>query len=79
MSETFGVKAFGKLGGLIGVPFTLGMALGQVVGGRLFVLRDNYNLAFSAFALSFFLSGVAFALVRPYFLLESGGAESTAR
>ena len=79
LSETFGVKSFGKLGGLIGIPFTLGMALGQIVGGRLFVLQNNYNLAFSAFALSFFLSGAAFALVKPYFLLESGAAESTAR
>ena len=71
ISETFGVKAFGKLGGLIGVPFTAGMALGQVVGGRLFVLQNNYNLAFSTFALSFLLSGAAFAFVKPYFLMES--------
>ena len=78
MSETFGVKSFGWLGGLIGIPFTLGMALGQVVGGRLFVLQNNYTLAFSAFALAFFLSAVALALVKPYFLMESEAAESTA-
>ncbi len=71
LSETFGVKAFGRLAGLLGVPFTLGMALGQVAGGRLFVLENNYTLAFSAFALSFCLSGVALALVKPYFLIES--------
>jgi MCP family monocarboxylic acid transporter-like MFS transporter 13 len=70
MSETFGVKSFGRLGGLIGIPFTLGMALGQVVGGRLFVLQNNYTLAFSVFALAFFLSAVALALVKPYFLLD---------
>ena len=75
MSETFGVKSFGRLGGLVGIPFTLGMALGQVVGGRLFVLQNNYNLAFGTFALAFFFSGVAYALVKPYFLLESGTAE----
>jgi MFS family permease len=79
MSETFGTKSFGRLGGLIGIPFTLGMALGQVVGGRLFVLQNNYNLAFSAFALAFFVSATALALVRPYFLLGSAGtAEPTA-
>lgn len=78
MSETFGVKSFGRLGGLIGIPFTLGMALGQVVGGHLFVLRNNYSLAFSAFALAFFLSGAAYALVKPYFRMESEAAESTA-
>jgi MFS family permease len=77
LSETFGVKSFGKLGGLIGIPFTLGMALGQVVGGRLFVLQNNYTLAFSAFAISFVLSGVAFALVKPYFLIESGRGAPT--
>jgi len=74
LSETFGVKAFGRLGGLIGIPFTVGMALGQVTGGRLFVLQKNYNLAFSTFALAFFLSGLAFALVKPHFLRESEGA-----
>jgi MFS family permease len=73
LSETFGVKSFGKLGGLIGIPFTLGMALGQVVGGRLFVLQNNYSLAFGIFALAFLLSGVAFALVKPYFLVNQRG------
>jgi MFS family permease len=78
ISETFGVKSFGRLGGLVGIPFTLGMALGQIVGGRLFVLQNNYHLAFSVFALAFFLSGTTFALVKPHFLLESGVDESTA-
>ena len=71
LSETFGVKAFGKLAGLLGIPFTVGMALGQIVGGRLFMLEHNYNIAFSTFACSFCLSGVALALVKPYFLIES--------
>jgi hypothetical protein len=47
------------------------------VGGRLFVLQNNYTLAFSAFAISFVLSGVAYALVKPYFLIESHRAAST--
>jgi MFS family permease len=71
MSETFGIRSFGRLNGLIGIPFTLGMALGQIVGGRLFVLQNNYSLAFGAFALAFFVSATVLALVRPYFLLES--------
>ena len=49
LSETFGVKAFGKLAGLLGIPFTVGMALGQIVGGRLFMLEHNYNIAFRIF------------------------------
>ncbi len=72
LSETFGVRSFGTLGGLVGIPFTLGMALGQIVGGKLFVMQDNYILAFTTFGASFLISGIAYGLVKPYFLLESG-------
>ncbi len=71
VSETFGVRAFGRLSGLLGIPFTLGMAAGQVVGGRLYVVRNNYDLAFTVFGLAFLVSGVALGLVRPYFLVET--------
>lgn len=71
ISETFGVKSFGKVAGLIGIPFTIGMALGMVVGGRLYDLRQNYNLAFLVFAAALILAGIAIAFVKPYFLVES--------
>ena len=71
VSETFGVKAFGKLMGLLGIPFTIGMALGLAAGGRLYVLRDNYNLAFSVFALAFLLAGTAISFARPHFLFDT--------
>ncbi len=71
LSETFGVKAFGKLMGLLGIPFTIGMALGQIVAGKLFVSQNNYKIAFAIFALAFLLSGISLILVKPYFLLDS--------
>jgi len=70
VSETFGVKAFGKLMGLIGIPYTIGMALGMFAGGYLFDLHKDYNIAFAAFALAFLVAGIAISLARPYFLFE---------
>jgi len=70
LSETFGVKAFGKISGLIGIPFTIGMALGQVVGGRLFELRGDYRLAFCIFALALLSAGVTITFAKPYHLFE---------
>jgi len=68
ISETFGVKAFGKLMGLLGIPVTFGMALGQFLSGWLYHLHSNYNMAFSAFALAYFLCGISLVFVKPYFL-----------
>jgi MFS family permease len=71
MSETFGVKSFGKLMGMIGIPFTLGMAIGQVAGGHLFESMGNYNIAFGIFAVAFVFAGIAIGLARPNFLLDT--------
>jgi sugar phosphate permease len=70
MSETFGVKSFAKLMGMLGIPFTLGMAIGQVAGGHLFDVTGNYIIAFSMFVGTFVLAGIAIALARPNFLLD---------
>ena len=70
LSETFGVKAFGKLMGLMGIPVTLGMALGQFLSGWLFHLQNNYHIAFSAFVLAYLLSGISLIFVKPTFLLS---------
>ncbi|GAB4333900.1 MAG: MFS transporter [Candidatus Abyssubacteria bacterium] len=71
ISETFGIKAFGKVMGMLGIPFTVGMALGQVVGGRLFVLHNNYIGAFSVFAIALFLAGVSIGFVKPRFSVQA--------
>jgi len=74
VSETFGVKAFGKLMGLLGIPFTIGMALGLAAGGHLYVQRDDYKLAFSIFAFAFLLAGTAISFARPHFLFDTRSA-----
>jgi MFS family permease len=71
ISETFGVKSFGKLMGLIGIPYTIGMALGQVSGGYLFDTTGNYNAAYSIFAAAFLMGGIAIVLAKPCFLLDT--------
>ena len=65
VGETFGIKAFGKVMGFLGIPFTVGMALGQSIGGWLFEWQNNYIIAFGAFALSFFLAGCFVFFAKP--------------
>ena len=74
VSETFGVKSFGKLMGMLGIPFTLGMALGQVAGGYLYEWKESYVIAFAIFALSFICAGTAISFAKPLFLLETRSA-----
>jgi hypothetical protein len=57
--------------GMLGIPYTIGMALGQVAGGYLYDWRGDYVVAFCAFAAAFVFGGAAISLVKPYFLLES--------
>ena len=68
VGETFGVKSFGKIMGVLGVPFTAGMALGQVAGGRLYVMTGNYNAVFAIFAILFICAGISISFARPLFL-----------
>lgn len=70
ISESFGVKNFAKIMGVLGIPYTLGMALGMYAGGKLFVLQGNYLLAFSVFAATFLLAGIAIFFAKPCMLLE---------
>jgi sugar phosphate permease len=70
ISETFGVKSFGKIMGAIGIPYTIGMALGQIVGGSLYSRYDSYVVAFSVFAAAIFLAGIFLVLARPVFMLD---------
>ncbi len=70
VSETFGVKSFGKIMGVLGLPYTIGMGLGMYGGGHLFYLQDSYNFAFAVFAVCFVVAGISIALAKPRFLLD---------
>ena len=74
VGETFGVKSFGKIMGVLGIPFTVGMALGQVAGGRLYVMMGDYNVVFAIFAVLFICAGISISFARPLFLLDRGEA-----
>jgi len=47
LGECFGLLAFGKILGLIGIPATLGMAAGPVLTGRIYDVTGSYRLAFA--------------------------------
>jgi MFS family permease len=74
IGETFGVRSFGKIMGFIGIPFTIGMALGQVAGGWFYVLTHDYNAVFVIFVISFVCAGTAISFAKPLFLFESRSA-----
>jgi sugar phosphate permease len=42
VAETFGVKSFSKILGIMGVPLTLGAAFGQMGAARIFDATDSY-------------------------------------
>jgi len=71
VSETFGVKAFGRIMGLFGIPFTIGMALGMIAAGQMYEFHENYKIAFSAFAVAFILAGTAIVFAKPHFLINA--------
>ncbi|RJP17497.1 MAG: MFS transporter [Candidatus Abyssobacteria bacterium SURF_5] len=76
ISESFGVKNFAKIMGLLGIPYTIGMALGMYAGGKLFDVRHDYILAFSVFAGAFFLAGIAIFFAKPCLLLQGEPARA---
>jgi MFS family permease len=74
IGETFGVRSFGKIMGVIGIPFTIGMALGQIAAGRFYVLMNDYNIIFVIFAISFVCAGTAISFAKPLFLFTARAA-----
>jgi hypothetical protein len=62
--------------GMLGIPFTLGMATGMIVAGRLYVLKGNYSLALVVFAVAFVGAGICISLTKPLFLLENRAARA---
>jgi MFS family permease len=71
IGETFGVRSFGKIMGVIGVPFTIGMALGQIAAGKFYVMMNDYDIIFVVFAISFMCAGTAISFAKPLFLLKT--------
>jgi MFS family permease len=71
MVESLGLKRFGSLAGLAGLPNTLGAFLGPVIGGKLFDVTGSYTLTFELFALILFVGAISvlgcvpFARVQP--------------
>jgi MFS family permease len=61
MADSFGLKRFGSLSGLLGLFNILGAAAGPVVAGRIFDLTSSYAAAFQIFTLALLLGAAATA------------------
>lgn len=64
VGECFGLRAFGKVLGLVMISATLGAAAGPVVTGRIFDVTGGYTLAFVLHIVSFTMAAVFFYFVR---------------
>jgi MFS family permease len=64
VGECFGLRAFGKVLGLIMIAATLGAASGPVVTGRIFDVMGSYTLAFFLHIAAFTLAAAVFYAVR---------------
>jgi MFS family permease len=62
VAESLGLKHYGSLMGLVGFPFTLGLALGPLVAGVIYDLTASYSRAFELSAV-IALAGVVAALI----------------
>ncbi len=64
VGECFGLRAFGKVLGLVMISATLGAASGPVVTGRIFDVTGSYTLAFVLHIVSFTMAAAIFYSVR---------------
>lgn len=62
VAESLGVKRYGSLMGLVGFPFTLGLALGPLAAGAIYDLTTSYARAFELCAL-ISIAGVVISLM----------------
>jgi MFS family permease len=60
VAERFGVKSFSKILGIMGIPLTLGAAVGQMGAARIFDATDSYVGVFVGLML---VNGICAALV----------------
>jgi MFS family permease len=64
IGECFGLRAFGKVLGVITISATLGAATGPVLTGRIFDVMGSYDLAFILHIVSFTAAGLAICFLR---------------
>lgn len=62
VAESLGVKRYGSLMGLVGFPFTLGLALGPLAAGAIYDLTTSYARAFELCAV-ISIAGVVISLM----------------
>jgi MFS family permease len=66
VGECFGLRAFGKILGVVMIAATVGSAVGPVVTGRIFDVTGSYSGAFDLHLAAFTAAAVAiFFLRRP--------------
>jgi MFS family permease len=64
IGECFGLRAFGKVLGVVMISATLGAASGPVLTGRIFDVTGSYTLAFVLDIVAFTMAAVVFYCVR---------------
>jgi MFS family permease len=65
VAGNFGVKSFSKIIGIMGIPLTLGAAIGQMGAARIFDATGSYAVVFAGLVLVNGIAGVLVGIARP--------------
>ena len=65
VSDTFGIRAFGSIMGLVTLAGIIPHLVGPVVAGVIFDASDSYTLAFALVILLYLVGAAALLLARP--------------
>lgn len=72
-AESLGLKRYGSLNGLLSIAFTLGMASGPLVAGRMFDVTHSYTAAFMLFGAIAVVASFAASACAPLRAAEAAG------
>jgi MFS family permease len=64
-AENFGLLSFSKIIGIMGIPFTIGAAIGQVGAAKIFDMTGSYAGVFVLLACAFALCSILVLLAKP--------------
>jgi MFS family permease len=64
-AENFGLLSFSKIIGIMGIPFTIGAAIGQVGAAKIFDMAGSYAGVFILLACAFALCSILVLLAKP--------------
>ncbi len=73
LGDTFGLRRIGSIIGFVDVGFSIGAAVGPLIGGLVFDISNSYSVAFVYGASVLLMAGLLISLVKQKTGIASGG------